>query len=464
MVLPVAFVALSLLLRLGVGHAKTECLLTPNVGGRQPAEASKSDPLLRFDANKVPVLCGSTDDGQSHRELEVTVTVLDENCYFFYDADIIVVQANTAGHESRNCSAVMLTDNHNGDDGTFTFRTVVPGEYLDERFPHEPRPSVIQFSVLKQDTCHCFQGITTQFYFKDDPYRGKDPCKDCGSSSDTQMFDCTPFSSPSAPGGSPIKCSANLTVVRNASCDSDAPPQPQIRCRPDCMNGGTCVKSGQCVCAPGWVGALCEKRLDPEPVKCDKPEPTPCAEMGPFYRPAQPKRSPMCASDPNFNTSTVMKMKFTLRVQDDTDCTPLANMPVDLWHANSLGKYMDNDCRSAEVTDENGMLTVETVYPMNYTGRPHHIHIFVHNTSQCHDRLVIQGYFLGDPLRSPRKEACRACHSDDPRLSMECTTSGQLMECSYTATLQRYRERPGCAARPHTHMGRKRHRIPTVVH
>jgi len=44
-------------------------------------------------------------------------------------------------------------------------------------------------------------------------------------------------------------------VVANTGYNWSAP-----RCKPACQNGGVCIANGQCQCAPGYKGTVCQNR------------------------------------------------------------------------------------------------------------------------------------------------------------------------------------------------------------
>ena len=71
------------------------------------------------------------------------------------------------------------------------------------------------------------------------------------------------------------------------------------------------------------------------------------------------------------------------------DCEPIAGARVDLWHCDAQGNYSDyarqgsdgtNDTsgetflRGTQISDENGLVSFDTIYPGWYRGRTTHIH------------------------------------------------------------------------------------------
>lgn len=51
------------------------------------------------------------------------------------------------------------------------------------------------------------------------------------------------------------QCSASFTYFCCAAYRWTAP-----KCQPKCQHGGVCIADGQCQCAPGYKGALCQNR------------------------------------------------------------------------------------------------------------------------------------------------------------------------------------------------------------
>src|SRR5207253_608222 len=67
-------------------------------------------------------------------------------------------------------------------------------------------------------------------------------------------------------------------------------------------------------------------------------------------------------------------------------CTPLTGVYLDVWHANALGAYSDEQAlgtsgekflRGYQITDAAGVVQFTTIYPGWYRGRAVHIHFKV---------------------------------------------------------------------------------------
>lgn len=84
--------------------------------------------------------------------------------------------------------------------------------------------------------------------------------------------------------------------------------------------------------------------------------------------------------------------KIKLRIIGDTNCLPIANCEVDVWHCNALGYYSGYTTnghtgstnyagatwlRGRAMTDSNGEVEFTTIFPGWYSGRLCHVHFEV---------------------------------------------------------------------------------------
>jgi protocatechuate 3,4-dioxygenase beta subunit len=113
----------------------------------------------------------------------------------------------------------------------------------------------------------------------------------------------------------------------------------------------------------------------------------PALTEGPYFSDVMLNRS-----DIRTNTSdgTIVEgpiLELIVRVFDlnETACTPLPNVQVDIWHCDVDGVYSDAQdqsfdttgmdfLRGYQITDENGQVKFITIYPGWYEGRAVHIH------------------------------------------------------------------------------------------
>jgi len=129
--------------------------------------------------------------------------------------------------------------------------------------------------------------------------------------------------------------------------------------------------------------------------------------LGPFYRKGVPYRGKVT---PPLEPGDVLVINGRVWAFDSRK--PLAGAVIDIWQANTKGRYDNDDptrppnkghfanrCRL--VTDEQGYYEYETIRPGRYKigpdqWRPSHIHYFVRASG--YRSLVTQLYFAGDPM------------------------------------------------------------------
>ncbi len=84
-----------------------------------------------------------------------------------------------------------------------------------------------------------------------------------------------------------------------------------------------------------------------------------------------------------------MPLNLTLTLMDsNTGCAPLAGYAIYIWHCNRDGGYSlyssgiqsENYLRGVQVTDSNGQVTFESIFPGCYSGRYPHIHFEVYRS------------------------------------------------------------------------------------
>src|SRR5688572_20136322 len=131
--------------------------------------------------------------------------------------------------------------------------------------------------------------------------------------------------------------------------------------------------------------------------------------LGPFYRERAPYRAKVT---PPLAAGTVLLVGG--RVWGADTRAPLAGATIDVWQANTHGRYDNDDptrppapdvfrYRVRLVTGEKGEYELETIYPGRYqiapdVWRPSHIHYMVR--APRYKTLVTQLYFKGDPMNA----------------------------------------------------------------
>jgi protocatechuate 3,4-dioxygenase beta subunit len=79
-------------------------------------------------------------------------------------------------------------------------------------------------------------------------------------------------------------------------------------------------------------------------------------------------------------------LELRLDVQDATNCEPIRDATVEIWHCDALGAYSgfsdgaddETFLRGAQKSAGAGKVTFQTIYPGWYRGRTTHIHVKVH--------------------------------------------------------------------------------------
>ena len=124
--------------------------------------------------------------------------------------------------------------------------------------------------------------------------------------------------------------------------------------------------------------------------------------LGPFYKEGAPFKQTL-GEGVKEGERLIITGKVT-----DTRCQPIKNAVLDIWQANSTGKY-DNEgftLRGKINTDNDGNYVIDTIVPKEYAAgdinRPGHIHLKVGAPNQ--PILTTQLYFEGDPYLTDRED------------------------------------------------------------
>jgi protocatechuate 3,4-dioxygenase beta subunit len=131
--------------------------------------------------------------------------------------------------------------------------------------------------------------------------------------------------------------------------------------------------------------------------------------IGPYFVDGQLNRSDI-RSDPLEGTVSE-GIPLTLRVNvfdvASNSCTPLQGAQVDIWHCDALGVYSDVSDRSFDttgqqflrgyqLTDANGGVQFQTIYPGWYSGRTVHIHFTIRTQAAGGDDYQFTSQFYFD--------------------------------------------------------------------
>ena len=147
----------------------------------------------------------------------------------------------------------------------------------------------------------------------------------------------------------------------------------------------------------------------PAQSRCGAPSPEDIE--GPFYKAGAPARASLV--EPG---SKAEKLVLTGVVRS-ADCKPLANLPLDFWHADASGAYDNRGYRYRGVvrTDAEGRYRLETILPPPYMGRPRHIHVKIQRPGGR--VLTTQLYFPGESRNENAGLVVKMERGEDGRLA-----------------------------------------------
>lgn len=102
---------------------------------------------------------------------------------------------------------------------------------------------------------------------------------------------------------------------------------------------------------------------------------------GPYYIDDEAVRSDITEGKPG------MPLQLDLTIVDADTCRPIPGASLEVWHADATGNYSGfgstrsntTFLRGAQIADDNGKVTFQTLYPGWYQGRAVHIHLKAHN-------------------------------------------------------------------------------------
>jgi protocatechuate 3,4-dioxygenase beta subunit len=135
---------------------------------------------------------------------------------------------------------------------------------------------------------------------------------------------------------------------------------------------------------------------------------TPEQTEGPYFSDLRLLRSDIRSDPADGSVRQGIPLSLTLRVQAITGgrCAPIAGAIVDLWHCDAKGMYSDardsgadtrgkKFLRGYQLTDANGLVRFNTIYPGAYPGRAVHVHFKVrtHPDGKSGTEFTSQLYF-----------------------------------------------------------------------
>lgn len=164
-------------------------------------------------------------------------------------------------------------------------------------------------------------------------------------------------------------------------------------------------------------------KLDPTPACGENHGATPSQTEGPYFTPNSPLRTSLYESGMEGTRLRVGGLAL------DRNCRPLANVLVDLWHADAQGRY-DNAgyrLRGHQFTDAEGRWQFDTILPALYPGRTRHLHVKLQPRGGR--VLTTQLYFPADTASNGRDRIF------DKRLLMNTAGDAEQMIARYDFVL-----------------------------
>ncbi len=136
------------------------------------------------------------------------------------------------------------------------------------------------------------------------------------------------------------------------------------------------------------------------PVELDDCVQTPSQTEGPYYFDTGELRRDITEGLPG------TPLLVSLRLVEAGSCGPVAGATIDLWHTDASGVYSgypdqgddttgETFLRGKQVTDANGIVQFETIYPGWYPTRAVHIHLMAY-TDEVH--LVTSQFYFPDAV------------------------------------------------------------------
>lgn len=150
---------------------------------------------------------------------------------------------------------------------------------------------------------------------------------------------------------------------------------------------------------------------------------TPTSIEGPYYLDLDHIRQDISEGKPG------VPVWLILQVLRNSDCQPLPNVAVDIWHCDALGQYSgfasqgtlgQTFCRGTQITDSAGLVIFKTIYPGWYHGRSCHLHFKVYPSStteftgQLYYPQFVSDFIYANLAPYTQKGPANTTHLQDP--------------------------------------------------
>ncbi|HEY9525916.1 MAG TPA: intradiol ring-cleavage dioxygenase [Anaerolineales bacterium] len=134
--------------------------------------------------------------------------------------------------------------------------------------------------------------------------------------------------------------------------------------------------------------------------------------IGPYFVDEQLERSDIRSnsSDNSVKEGVPLTLNINVASVSDASCTPIEGAQVDIWHCDALGQYSgvsaqgsdstgQDFLRGYQLTDANGSVQFQTIYPGWYSGRAVHIHFTIRTQgADGADYQFTSQFFFDDTL------------------------------------------------------------------
>ena len=134
--------------------------------------------------------------------------------------------------------------------------------------------------------------------------------------------------------------------------------------------------------------------------------------IGPYFVDGQLNRSDIRSepSDNSVKEGVPLTLNINVASISNNSCTPIEGAQVDLWHCDASGQYSGVSAQGADtsgqkflrgyqLTDANGAVQFQTIYPGWYSGRAVHIHFTIRTKgADSQDYQFTSQFFFDDTL------------------------------------------------------------------
>jgi protocatechuate 3,4-dioxygenase beta subunit len=143
--------------------------------------------------------------------------------------------------------------------------------------------------------------------------------------------------------------------------------------------------------------------------------------IGPFFVDEQLNRADIRTepSDNSVKEGVPLALNLSIASVGNNSCTPIEGAQVDIWHCDAQGQYSgvsdqgfdtsgQQFLRGYQLTDANGTVQFQTIFPGWYSGRAVHIHFTVRTqAAKGEDYQFTSQFFFDDTLTDQVHALCQ---------------------------------------------------------